>query len=150
MQLSENFSLWELTKSQTAERMGISNVPNKEEIKNLTALCKNVLQAVRSYYRVPIKPSSGYRCLALNKAIGSSSKSQHITGQAVDFEVPWVDNKVVARWIMDNLIFDQLILEFYREGDPNSGWVHVSYVEPINKNRKRAQVYDGKVWKNLE
>ena len=150
MRLSENFSLWELTKSQTAERMGISNVPNKEEIKNLTALCKNVLQAVRTNYRVPIQPSSGYRCLALNKAIGSSSKSQHITGQAVDFEVPWVDNKVVARWIMDNLIFDQLILEFYREGDPNSGWVHVSYVEPINKNRNRAQVYDGKVWKNLE
>ena len=150
MRLSENFSLWELTKSQTAERMGISNVPNKEEIKNLQALCKNVLQAVRTNYRVPIQPSSGYRCFALNKAIGSSSKSQHITGQAVDFEVPWIPNKVLAYWIMDNLIFDQLILEFYREGDPNSGWVHVSYVEPIIKNRKRAQVYDGKVWKNLE
>ena len=150
MRLSENFSLWELTKSQTAERKGISNVPGEEEIKNLTALCKNVLQVVRSYYRVPIKPSSGYRCLALNNAIGSSPTSQHITGQAVDFEVPWVDNKVVARWIKNNLTYDQLILEYYKEGEPKSGWVHVSYVEPIIKNRKRARVCDGRVWKALE
>ena len=150
MRLSENFSLWELTKSQTAERKGISNVPGKEEIKNLTALCKNVLQAVRTNYRVPIQPSSGYRCLALNNAIGSNSNSQHITGQAVDFEVPWVNNKVLAHWIVDNLIFDQLILEYYKEGAPKSGWVHVSYVEPIIKNRKRARVCDGRVWKAFE
>ena len=149
MRLSENFSLWELTKSQTAERKGISNVPGEEEIKNLTALCKNVLQAVRSYYRVPIKPSSGYRCLALNNAIGSSPTSQHITGQAVDFEVPWVDNKVVARWIKNNLTYDQLILEYYKEGQPKSGWVHMSYVEPVVKNRKQARVYDGATWKPL-
>ena len=150
MRLSENFSLWELTKSQTAERKGISNVPGKEEIKNLTALCKNVLQAVRSYYGVPIKPSSGYRCLALNNAIGSRPTSQHVTGQAVDFEVPGVDNKVVARWIKDNLTYDQLILEYYKEGQPNSGWVHVSYVEPVVKNRNQARVYDGATWKPLE
>ena len=92
MRLSENFSLWELTKSQVAERHGISNEPSKEEIKNLQALCKNVLQAVRANYRVPIIPSSGYRCLALNEAVGSTPRSQHLTGQAVDFEVPWVDN----------------------------------------------------------
>ena len=150
MRLSENFSLWELTKSQTAARLDISNEPGKEEIKNLTSLCKNVLQAVRTNYRIPIQPSSGYRCLAINNAIGSSSTSQHITGQAVDFEVPWVDNKVLAHWIMENLIFDQLILEYYKEGDPNSGWVHVSYVDPIVKNRKRARVCDGRTWKPLE
>ena len=150
MRLSENFSLWELTKSQTAERKGISNVPGEEEIKNLTALCKNVLQVVRSYYGVPIKPSSGYRCLALNNAIGSRPTSQHITGQAVDFEVPGVDNKVVARWIKDNLTYDQLILEYYKEGQLNSGWVHVSYVEPVVKNRNQARVYDGATWKPLE
>ena len=150
MRLSENFSLWELTKSQTAARLDISTEPGKEEIKNLTSLCKNVLQAVRTNYRIPIQPSSGYRCLALNNAIGSSSTSQHITGQAVDFEVPWVDNKVLAHWIMENLIFDQLILEYYKEGDPNSGWAHVSYVDPIVKNRKRARVCDGRTWKPLE
>lgn len=137
MRLSENFYLRELTKSQVAERKGISNEPGKEEIENLQALCKNVLQRVRNNYRVPITPSSGYRSPALNTAIGSSASSQHVTGQAVDFEVPWVDNKVLAHWIMENLIFDQLILEYYKEGDPNSGWVHVSYVEPSARNRKK-------------
>ena len=150
MRLSENFSLWELTKSQVAERHGISNEPRKEEIKNLQALCKNVLQAVRANYGVPITPSSGYRCRALNEAVGSTPRSQHLTGQAVDFEVPWVDNKLVAHWIKDNLIFDQLLLEYYKEGVPNSGWVHVSYVDPIVKNRKKARVCDGRTWKPLE
>ena len=150
MRLSENFYLRELTKSQVAERKGISNEPGKEEIENLQALCKNVLQRVRNNYRVPITPSSGYRSPALNTAIGSSASSQHVTGQAVDFEVPWVDNKVLAHWIMENLIFDQLILEYYKEGDPNSGWVHVSYVEPSARNRKKARGFDGRTWKPLE
>jgi|TARA_R110002020_G_scaffold65680_5_gene173307 zinc D-Ala-D-Ala carboxypeptidase len=150
MRLSENFYLRELTKSQIAERKGISNEPGKEEIENLRALCKNVLQPIRRNYKVPITPSSGYRSPPLNTAIGSSSTSQHVTGQAVDFEVPWVDNKVLAHWIIQNLIFDQLILEYYKEGDPNSGWVHVSYVEPSAKNRKKARVFDGRTWKPLE
>jgi len=149
MRLSENFSLWELTKSQVAKRKGISNEPSKEEIENLRALCKNVLQPIRRNYKVPITQSSGYRSPALNTAIGSSSTSQHVTGQAVDFEVPWVDNKVLAHWIMAHLVFDQLILEYYKEGDPNSGWVHVSYVEPYKKNREKALVFDGKTWNRL-
>jgi zinc D-Ala-D-Ala carboxypeptidase len=150
MRLSENFSLWELTKSQVAKRKGISNKPGEEEVKNLTLLCQHILQPVRDNYRVPIQPSSGYRCLALNEAIGSSSRSQHIRGQAVDFEVPLVDNKVLAHWIMDNLIYDQLLLEYYKEGEPKSGWVHVSYIEPSIKNRTKATIFDGKTWKPLE
>jgi len=150
MRLSENFSLWELTKSQVAQRKGISNEPSKEEIENLRLLCRHVLQPVRDNYRVPVQPSSGYRCAALNEAIGSTSRSQHITGQAVDFEIPWVNNKVLAHWIRDNLIYDQLILEYYKESEPKSGWVHVSYIEPSIKNRKKAQVCDGKIWKPLE
>jgi hypothetical protein len=150
MRLSENFSLWELTKSQVAERKGISNKPGKKEIKNLRLLCRHILQPVRDHYRVPIQPSSGYRCLVLNEAIGSSSRSQHITGQAVDFEVPWTDNKVLARWIMNNLIYDRLLLEYYTEEEPNSGWVHVSYVGPSATNRKKATVFDGRTWKPLE
>ena len=155
MRLSNNFSLAELTKSQVAKRKGISNEPGKEEIVNLSLLCQHILQPVRDNYRVPITPSSGYRSLALNDAIGSSSRSQHVKGQAVDFEVPLVDNKVVAHWIMDNLIFDQLILEYYKEEDPSSGWVHVSYVEPSTKtrylspNRKKARCFDGRTWKPL-
>jgi hypothetical protein len=150
MRLSENFSLWELTKSQTAERKGISNEPDKEETENLRLLCRHILQPVRDNYRAPMQPSSGYRCRALNEAVGSNPNSQHITGQAVDFEVPWVDNKVLACWIRDNLIFDQLILEYYKEGEPKSGWVHVSYIEPSIKNRKKALVCDGRSWKLLE
>jgi zinc D-Ala-D-Ala carboxypeptidase len=149
MRLSENFTLRELTKSQTAERKGIPNEPSKEEIENLRALCKNVLQPVRDNYRVPITPSSGYRSPSLNTAIGSRCTSQHVTGQAVDFEVPGVNNKVLAHWIMDKLVFDQLILEYYKEGEPESGWVHVSYVEPIIENRKGAGIWDGRVWKAL-
>ena len=150
MRLSENFTLRELTKSQTAERKRIDNTPGEEEIKNLRALCRNILQPVRNNYKAPITPSSGYRSYALNEAIGSSPRSQHIKGQAVDFEVPWIGNRLVACWVRDNLLFDQLILDFYKESDPNSGWVHVSYVDSPAKNRKKAQMFDGRTWKPLE
>jgi zinc D-Ala-D-Ala carboxypeptidase len=150
MRLSENFSLWELTKSQTAERKGIDNTPGEEEIKNLRALCQNILQPVRVNYKAPIMPSSGYRSYDLNIAIGSSPRSQHTKGEAVDFEVPWVDNRLVALWIQNNLLFDQLILEYYKENDPNSGWVHVSYLDKAVGNRKKAHMCDGRTWKPLE
>ena len=150
MRLSENFSLWELTKSQVAKRKEIDNTPGEKEIKNLRALCQKVLQPVRKNYHVPITPSSGYRSPELNKAIGSSPRSQHTKGEAGDFEVPWIDNRLVARWIRDNLVFDQLILEFYEEGDPNSGWIHVSYLDLSIDNRKKAQVFDGRTWKPLD
>ncbi len=113
MRLSENFTLRELTKSQTAERKGIPNEPSKEEIENLRALCKNVLQPVRDNYRVPITPSSGYRSPSLNTAIGSRCSCEHVTGQAVDFEVAGYNDKVLGRCIVDILVFDQLILAHY-------------------------------------
>jgi len=72
----------------------------------------------------PVIISSGYRSKELNAAIGGSVTSQHSIGEAADFEVPGLDNKKLADWIKDNLKFDQLILEFYKDGDPNSGWVH--------------------------
>ena len=103
---------------------------------------------MREHYGIPFAPNSGFRCLDLNRAIGSSDKSQHVTGQAVDFEIPGVDNKDVALWVMDNCDFDQLILEFYKEGEPTSGWVHCSYVIERD-NRKSARVFDGKNWTDL-
>ena len=128
MQLSKNFSLQELTKSQTATRLGIDNTPNKAQIINLTNLCKNILQKVRDRFAKPVIINSGFRCVELCEAIGSSSKSQHASGSAADIEVMTLDNKVLAEWIKKNLIFDQLILEFYKESEgPRSGWVHVSY-----------------------
>lgn len=136
MKLSKNFSLKELTKSQTAMRNDIDNSPNTEQIVNLTALCNCVLQPIRDEHgRVDI--NSGLRVLELNRKIGSSDNSQHVLGMAADIECPDVDNFELAKWINDNLDFDQLILEFYTAGEPTSGWVHVSYNRD-GSNRKKA------------
>ena len=148
MKLSTHFSLSELTKSETAIRKGIENEPNEEALANLIILCRSILEPVREHYGIPFVPNSGFRCLELNRAIGSSDKSQHVKGEAVDFEVPGIDNKDVARWIMDNCQFDQLILEFYKEGEPSSGWVHCSYTLD-GPNRNSARIFDGKNWTDL-
>jgi len=141
MRLSDHFSLWELTKSQTAIRNGIDNTPDEESIKNLKEVCAKILEPVRTHYGRPFTPSSGYRCLSLNQLLGSSDRSQHITGQAVDFEVPGVSNMDVARWVTNELAYDQLILEFYKEHDPHSGWIHCSCVE--QGNRQQSMRFDG-------
>jgi len=148
MQLSDHFTLSELTKSSTAERLGIANEPGSTEVESLIMVCDKVLEPVRNHYGIAFAPNSGFRCLELNQAIGSSDNSQHVAGEAVDFEVVGVPNKEMALWIMDNCDFDQLILEFYKEGVPDSGWVHCSYT--INgDNRKSARVFDGKNWSAL-
>ena len=126
MNLSNNFTLKELTKSQTATRKGIDNEPGTVEIENLIHLAKTILQPVREHFGKPVMISSGYRSPALCEAIGSSAKSQHAKGEAADFEIHGVDNKELATWIADNCEFDQLILEFYDGVDPNSGWIHCS------------------------
>jgi len=146
--LSAHFSLSELTKSETATRKGIENTPDDTETENLIMLCSEILEPVREHYGVPFVPNSGYRGIDLNREIGSSDNSQHVTGNAVDFEVPGIDNKDVALWVMENCDFDQLILEFYKEGEPTSGWVHCSYDED-KKHRKSARVFDGRTWTEL-
>jgi zinc D-Ala-D-Ala carboxypeptidase len=149
MKLSEHFSLSELTKSGTAARKGIDNTPGETEIKNLVLLCDTVLEPIREHFEIPFVPSSGFRCLELNRAIGSADTSQHVMGKAVDFEIPGIDNQHVAWWIQANCIFDQLILEFYKEDEPSSGWVHCSF--DINKypQRRTALIFDGKHWSPL-
>ena len=145
MQLSNNFSLAELTKSQTATRKGIDNTPSDTHIQNLIHLAESVLQPVREHFGKPVMISSGYRSPALCEAIGSSTKSQHARGEAADFEIAGVDNKELATWISKNTEFDQLILEFYNEGDPNSGWVHCSAVtEGPRKQVLRASKVEGR------
>ena len=148
MMLSTHFSLSELTKSATATRKGINNTPTGAEIENLILVCTEILEPVRGEYGVPFVPNSGFRCIDLNREIGSSDASQHVTGKAVDFEVPGHDNKAVARWVLKNCDFDQLILEFYKEGDPASGWVHCSY-DVDRKHRKSARIFDGRTWTAL-
>jgi len=129
--LSQNFSLRELTKSQTAERKGISNEPSEEHIENLKLLCTHVLQKVRDQFGI-VSISSGYRSPELCEALGSKSTSQHARGQAADFECYGVDNNELFNWVIDNVEFDQAILEFY-DGSPESGWLHVSYNEDNNR-----------------
>ena len=146
MKLNENFTLDELTKSQEAIRLGILNEPADEHITNLILLCKYILQPIRNYFKMPVSISSGYRSPALCEAIGSSAKSQHTKGQAADFEIFGVHNKEVSDWIIQNLDYDQCILEFWNENEPNSGWIHCSY--SINGNRKqylKAQNVNGKI-----
>ena len=133
VRLSENFSLQEFTKSQTAERRGIDNTPVEGHLENAKALFENVVQPVRDNFGVTVI-NSGYRCGDLNYAIGGSNTSQHCKGQAVDIECPGTPNYDVAKWIEDNLDFDQLILEFYTPGIPDSGWIHVSYKTEDNRN----------------
>ena len=130
MKLSDNFTLAELTKSQTAKRLGIDNTPTPEQLENLIELCNKVLQPLRDAIG-PIRISSGLRVPALNKAIGGSKTSQHcaINGAAADIDVE--DNKKVFDYIKDNIQFDQLIWEFGDENQPD--WVHVSY--HYGKNR---------------
>lgn len=126
MRLSKNFTMAEFTKSQTAERKGIDNTPEGEHLEAAQALFENVVQPVRDHFG-PTVINSGYRSPALNEAVGGSSTSQHCKGQAADIEVPGTPNADLAQWIVDNVEFDQVILEFYTPGIPDSGWVHVSY-----------------------
>ena len=136
MKLSKNFSLKELTRSQTAIRHGIDNSPTLDQLVCLTALTTAILQPIREVHgRVDI--NSGLRVLELNRKIGSSDSSQHVLGMAADLECPSIDNLQLAKWIEENLKFDQLILEFYEKGEPTSGWIHVSY---NNQGENRGRV----------
>ena len=134
MKLSANFQLSELVKSQVAERKKIPNNPSPAHIDNLKALCVNVLQPIRSHFEAPVIISSGFRSAELCIAIGSKPTSQHAEGKAADLEVVGVDNKELATWIKNNLEYDQMILEFYREGEPDSGWIHISWNGNDNRN----------------
>ena len=136
MKLTENFSLNELTKSQTAERKGIDNTPSTEHQENLKSLCEMILQPIRDHFGQVVSVSSGYRSPELCVAIGSSTQSQHAKGQASDFEIFGVSNKELADYINENLDYDQLILEYWKgEDEPNSGWVHCSYTNGNNRKQ---------------
>ena len=145
MQLSKNFSLRELTASQTDERKGIGNTPSPEHQENLKLLCENVLQPIRDHFNRVVSISSGYRSPALCEAIGSKTTSQHAKGQAADFEIYGLSNGELATWIHENLDYDQLILEYWTPTSSNSGWVHCSFnFEDNRKEYLRAYKNEGK------
>ena len=134
IRVSKNFALSEMVKSATAERLNVDNSPSDIHLVNLTHLAIHILQPVRDQFGV-ITINSGYRSPALNAKVGGSKTSQHCNGQAADFESFSTPNPDLAKWIANNLEFDQLILEFYDGKDPNSGWVHCSY--NLMGNRKK-------------
>jgi hypothetical protein len=136
MNLTENVSLKELTKSESATRFGISNEPTEEALSNLQKLATHILQPVRDHFGKPLIITSGYRSPELCLKIGSTTTSQHTKGQASDFEIGGIANKDLSDWIHQNLDYDQLILEFWKPEDPNSGWVHCSY-KGEGQNRKQ-------------
>lgn len=137
MQLSENLSLAEVMRSETAKRKGVSNMPTPEHIENFKKLAENIFQPIRKHFGKPIHISSGYRSAALNKAIGGATSSQHCTGEAIDIDMDGtaITNAEIFNYIKNNLSFDQLIWEFGTDKNPD--WVHVSY-ESTGKQRKQV------------
>ena len=133
-----HFTIEELCASDTAKARGISNKPNTEQIINLVYLAANVLEPLRVAMGEPIKIGSGFRCPALNKAVGGVGNSQHMKGQAADLCIDG-DIEKGKRWfnyIRLHLPFDQLIWEHNAKG---SYWVHVSFVHPdFGKNRRQV------------
>lgn len=127
--LSPHFSRAEFEQSATAAARNIVNRMPSELLPAARALCVQILEPIRAALGGPVLINSGYRSLALNRAIGSKDNSQHRRGEAADIELPLgPSNADVARWILaSDLPFDQLILEAHRAGDPRSGWVHISY-----------------------
>lgn len=145
MNLTANFSVHEMTKSEAAIRLGIDNTPSGAIIDNLRVLCEQVLQPIRDHYGKGVKVNSAYRSPEVNKAVGGSPISDHCKGQAADIEIPGVPNAELAQWIEANLPYTQLILEFYTQGIPDSGWVHVSYdANNLKKQSLTAVKREGK------
>lgn len=127
IQLSTHFKLSEFLRSETASARGIDNTPSIEVVSNLQQLCIHVLEPLRAYFNTPIVVSSGYRSPALNKAVGGSTTSQHMTGEAADLRIPSeAVGKEWFKWIMDNCKFHQLIWE---KDTPSSAhhWIHVCF-----------------------
>ena len=135
--ISKHISYKEATRSATALRLGIENIPNEYELQNMEMVAKKVFEPLREAIDAPIKINSFFRCEELNKAIGGSSKSQHCQGRAIDIDDIYgnVSNAFMYYYIKDNLDFDQLIWEFGTNDSPD--WVHVSYVDE-DSNRKRC------------
>ena len=130
--MGREVSLKELLFSETATRLGIDNTPTDQILINLQTLIHEIINPIINQFG-DIKITSGYRSPALCKAIGSSERSQHTSGNAVDCEVLGVANKELADWVVNHLEFDQCILEFWKPEEINSGWVHISYNKSGNR-----------------
>lgn len=144
MKVSDNFYLWEVTKSNVALRLGIDNTLPPDLLNNAKNLAQYILEPIRAHYK-SFSPQSWYRSPALNKAVKGSPRSEHMEATAVDIEIAGITNLELAKWIKANLTFNQLILEHYKDEDPSSGWVHVSW--NVRHNKQEVLRYDGKGYK---
>ena len=136
MNISEHVSLKEATRSNTAKRLGIENMPDNETLITMQITAEHIFEPLRNKFNEPIYISSFYRSPELNKAIGGSTSSQHCKGEAIDIDDVYskASNADFFNYIKDKLEFDQLIWEF--GDDENPAWVHVSY--NLGKNRMRV------------
>lgn len=147
MIISEHLSLPELIRSDSAKRLGITNMPTPEHIINLKALAENIFEPIRAHFRCPIYISSGYRSAELNKALNGAKSSQHLKGEAIDIDMDGssngVTNAMVYDFIITKLDFDQVIWEHGNTENP--AWVHVSYKKngPQRHQVLRAVLVDG-------
>ena len=136
MRISEHVSYSEAIRSNTAKRKGIDNTPNENQIWNMQLLCEKVFEPLRECIGEPIRISSMFRSVNLNRAIGGSKTSQHCKGEAMDIQgMNGVSNAALYYFIRDNLEFDQLIWEFGTDENPD--WVHVSFTDS-KPNRKQT------------
>lgn len=134
MNLTEHFSLAELTDSQTAARLGLDNTPTPEIIEHLRLLCTTILEPARMALG-PLRISSGYRAPAVNVAVGGAKDSTHMLGFAADVIPVKVQKLTFARWVKESVPFDQVILEFGTPGQP--AWIHVSARPPLRAETLR-------------
>jgi hypothetical protein len=142
VRLTEHFDLAELTHSQVADRLVLDNTPDKLALHALLKTARG-LEQIRALVRVPIIISSGFRSIAVNRAVGSKSDaSQHVLGQAADITAPDYGSPrtLMAAIVASKIPYDQVILEFSNPSDPSRGWVHVSFSD---RNRKQALLIDG-------
>tara|TARA_R110000803_G_scaffold5959_1_gene19553 strand:- start:277 stop:738 length:462 start_codon:yes stop_codon:yes gene_type:complete len=140
MKLSNHLTLQEATKSATAIRKGIYNLPVDEHLAALVNTANKIFEPIRNHFNVPIGISSGYRSNALNDAIGGSKTSQHSKGEALDIDADiygGITNKQIFDFVKDNLEFDQLIWEFGTDNEPN--WIHVS-IKHYGEQRKQILI----------
>lgn len=143
--LSTHLDLQMLCYSETAEAEGIYNMPHDAQvIENLRGLCVNVLNPAIDHFDLPLFITSGYRCPELNKLVGGIPESQHQKGQAADIMMGGIRNDQLARWILENTPFDELILEKFDPSCGEYGWVHVSYV--AEGARGKVSTFDGETY----
>jgi zinc D-Ala-D-Ala carboxypeptidase len=144
-QHAKNFTWREMFRSEFAARHRLDNVATDPAIlENIRHVAERVLQPIRDHFGIAFSPNSVYRSPAVNTGIGGSATSQHMKGEAADIAIPGISNHALALWIESKLrgTFDQLILEMYTPGAPNSGWVHCS-TKRSGDQRSDVKTYTG-------